>query len=63
MWEPSDVLRRACNMQNNNSQHLYTRLIRRIAGASILYSPLACAVLRMESRLLLRPSRGSLTYS
>jgi hypothetical protein len=54
---------RCCNMQNNNSQHLYTRFIRRIAGASILCSLLACqcTVLRMESRLLL--PRGSLTYS
>ncbi len=50
---------RCCNMQNNNSQHLYTRFIRRIAGASesILCSLLACTVLRMESRLLL--PRGS----
>ena len=52
---------RCCNMQNNNSQHLYTRIIRRIAGASVLCSLPACTVLRMESRLLLR--RGSLTYS
>ena len=51
---------RCCNMQNSNSQHLYTRFIRRIAGASILCSLLACTVLRMESRLLL--PRGSLTY-